>query len=128
YRAAGPLHRVTAWRAVAAAREARRTHPAVVGEYRGGHGFVKGDLPHQAVAAGMRAHAAGAAPQAEAPYGDGIAPFQHFRISEPGIGHVALNAVGAIKAGACAHATADGFVVLPLGVAEGDVVHGALGA
>jgi len=52
---------------------------------------------------------------------------QDFRISEPGVGHVALETTSPSKPLPGTTPTGNGFVVLKTGIPKAEVVHGALG-
>ncbi len=56
----------------------------------------------------------------------GKALFQHFRIGHPGVGHVALHRIAAVKARPGPGAAADRLIVLEPVVAPDEVVHRAL--
>src|SRR5918999_2933531 len=82
--------------------------------------------PRSALSAPPRAATARAGPDREALQQHREAPFQHFGVGEAGIGHVRVDATGAVETLARARAAADGFVILVRVIAEGEVVHRAL--
>ncbi len=104
----------------------RREAPAARQDRRG-HRLEKSDAPDRPVAAAPAAPAARAAADLEALEQHREAPFEHFGIGEPGIGHVGLHHVRAVKARAGARAARYGLVVLEAGVAEREIIHRALG-
>src|SRR6266446_77342 len=101
-----------------AAGKPERTHAAVAGEDRAVHAFEKTDRAANAVAGVPAAPAARALADVEILEQHRIAEFEHFRVGEPGIGHVGVHGVGAGKAGPGRGAGADRLVILVLRVAE----------
>jgi len=86
------------------------------------------DAPLDAVAATVSAGAAGTAADGEAFHAHREIQFHDFRIGQARIGHVAVHRAGAGEGRPRPGAAAHGLVILPRGVAEGEVVHGALGS
>ena len=72
--------------------------------------------------------AAGAASDRETVQPHRIAQFQHLRVGHPRVGHVRLHRGDAVEPGSGAGAAADRFVILPVRVAEQEVVHRRLRA
>ena len=75
-------------------------------------GFAERDPADGAVAAVPSAGAAAAAADAELLDEHGIAPFEDFRVGEPGVGHVGLHRGRAVESRSRARAGGDGLVVL----------------
>ena len=75
----------------------------------------------------MSTGAARPAPDGELLQHHRIAGLQHLGIGQAAVGHVGLHRIGAVEARPRAGAAADGLVILALRVAEGEVVHRALG-
>ena len=101
-------------------------HSPVICQHHRRHRLQESHAPLDAIATTIFARAARAAPDLERFEPHREAPLQHFRIREPRVGHVSLHGVGAVEVGSGARATADGFVVLMLVIAEREVVHRAL--
>lgn len=84
---------------------------AVLGKQGDGDGFEKFNGAEQSVAAVECALAAGAGADGKLQAADGVAVFEDFGIGNGGIGHVHVDAGGAMETGAGGRATANGFVV-----------------
>jgi len=52
-----------------------------------------------------------------------VAPFEHLGIGQARVGHVCLHSIDAAETVARAAAARNSFVVLVVGIAEGEVVH-----
>src|SRR5699024_559818 len=87
-----------------------------------GHRPHELDATQRAVAAAPSAGAAAAAPNRELSQQYRETPFEHFGIGEPGVGHVRLHHRRPLEPVTGPGAGSDGFVVLMLRIAEGDVV------
>ncbi len=71
----------------------------------------------------MPTRAAAAATDREAFNDNREARLQHFRIGQPGVGHVGMHRVAAVVVRSRAAAAANGLVILVALIAEGEVVH-----
>src|SRR5262245_21450329 len=94
----------------------RRIRPAALGEDRECQRAEKFDPADDAVATAELTHAARAAANREFAQPDRIAGFEHFRVSQPRVGHVRMDGVCPIGVRGRATTATDGFVV-----AEGSV-------
>ena len=99
---------------------------ATRGQQRGLHRRQEADAPDSPVAAATRARAARAVADAERLHPHREPALQDLGIGQPRVGHVDLDGAGPIGGGGGAGPAADGLVVLPVLVAEGEVVHRAL--
>ena len=127
-RAVGAFDPLPADRAVLAALQAERCDVAARRHDHRGHRFEEADAADRPVAAMPLAVAAGAAADGEAFQTHRIAQFQHLGVGHARVGHVRVDRRGAVEAGAGAGAAADGLVVLPVRIAEQEVVHRRLRA
>src|SRR5262245_17137972 len=111
-------HRVLADLACLPAGETERAHAAVARQDGAIHLLQETDGAANAVPRVPFAPSARTFADVEVLEQHGIAELQHFRVGEPGVGHVGVHGVGAGEARARRRARADGLVVLVLGVAE----------
>ena len=58
---------------------------------------------------------------------DGKAVLEHLGVCQSGIRHMRLDCIGAIEALSSPGAATDGFIVLPVRIAKGEIIHGPLG-
>src|SRR5262249_51392057 len=110
-----------------ASRQSERTHAAVPRQDRAIHLFQETDGAAHAVAGIPAAASARTFTDVEVLEQHRIAELQHLRVGQSGVGHVGVHGVGAGKTRARRRARTYRLVVLVLGVAEIEVVHGALG-
>ncbi len=103
-----------------------RRHAAVAGQDRAVHLFEETDGAADAIAGVPFAAAARASANVEILQHHRIAELQHLGVGEPRIGHMRVHGIGAIETRPGGRAGADGLVVLVFGVAEIEIVHGAL--
>ena len=97
------------------------------GEDGGGHRLQEAQPADDAVTAAPATGAAAAPADAELLHPHREAPLQDLRIGESGVGHVGVYRGGPVETRTRPGAAADGLVILMALVAEGQVVHGALG-
>jgi hypothetical protein len=117
---------------VAAAGQAERVFRPPRGEEGDLHGFQEGEPALAAIAAAPASRAAGAMADAVMIDADRVATFQHFWVGHARIGHVGVDRALAGKAVALGvharpGAAADRLVILVAVIAEGEIVHRALG-
>ena len=134
--AIGTHHLVNAGRSGLAAIHAKRATVAAIGEDAGRHWRKKADAAHPAVAPRPAAATARVGTNGKAVQPHRKTELQNLRVGQPGIGHVGLHHACAAKAAyqgprivehaARTTAARNGFVILVAGVAEREVVHGAL--
>src|SRR5690606_14036108 len=118
--------------AVATALQPAGREGAVRGEYGAIHAFEEADGTLRAITRIPLALAARSFADVEILQQYGETQFQDFRIGKARIGHMGMDAGSAVKAGAVIAASgrragADGLVILILPIAEGEIVHRALG-
>jgi len=83
-----------------AAGHPERGDAAVAGQRGNGHGLAEPEPADAAVPAVPAARAAAAGPDPVGLQQHRVAPFEHLRVGEPGVGHLGLHDVGAVEAGA----------------------------
>jgi len=81
--------------------EAEGGDPAVAAERADRHRLQEPDPADSAVAAAPAANAAAAGPDRIGLEDDGIAPFEHLGVGEPGVRHLRLDHVGPVEPFAC---------------------------
>ena len=102
-------------------------YPSMAGQDRTFHLFQETDRPANSIAGVPFAAPARAGPDVEIFEHDRVAEFENLGICQPGVGHMRVDRIGAIKSRARGRTGADRFVILIAGVAEIEIVHGALG-
>src|SRR5438552_13549058 len=125
-RSVGALDPVASHGARLAARDAERRDAPVIGEHDRGHRLEEAYSSLAAVAAAMISGAATATSNPIRLETHGKAPFEHFGIGQPRVGHVRLHHARAVEVRAGARAARDRLVILVLSVTEREIVHRAL--
>lgn len=98
-----------------------------VGQYAQGHRFQKTNTAGDTVTTLMLPLASAVGTDSESIKFYRITPFQNLGIGESRVGHMGMYGISTLKIGTGASATTQGFVILILRIAKGQVVHGALG-
>src|ERR1700678_896223 len=117
------LDPVAAQRAWLAAGQAERGNAAVPAERGDRHRLKEPDPPDAAAAAAPAAIAAGVLAYRVALQDDRVAPLQHLGIGEPGVRHLGLHHIGAVKTVTRTRPAGDRLVILICLVAERHVIH-----
>ena len=98
----------------------------MIREHRGLNRCCKSEFSYRAIPAMPFAGTAGVLANGKRLNDDREILLEDFRIGHAGIGHVRVHGIGAVESRTCTGATADGFVVLHIVIAEREVIHRAL--
>ena len=127
YGSVGALNIIMPQRTLAPTGHSVGMNDSVAGQHGCCHLLPEPDPPNDAVATAVFALTARSTPDRKRIQDYREPPFQNFRVGQASIGHMRMDAIRSVKIRPGPGAAADGFVILIISVAEGEVIHSALG-